>query len=154
MDRRPQGEWWHYLVTAQGFSGIDFVFPDYCIEDCQENSIMIATATQENCLPSYQKTLTVVVDVKSSASVQAAVADGISYLRDGQTVTDCDSVSMDDLAAVTWSRDNMVVLLPELESPFLYSPGEKDFTGLQEMLRHVQTIIWVGSIDEAAQQSP
>lgn len=86
--------------------------------------------------------------------MQAAVADGISRLRDGQTVTDCDIVSMNDLAAVTWSRDNMVVLLPGLESPFLYSLGENEFRGLQEMLRHVQKVIWVCSIDKAAQQSP
>ena len=141
MDRRPQGEWWHHLVTTQGFSGVDFVLPDYRVEDCQENNIMIATATQERCPPSDQKRLTVVVDVKSS--VQAAVADGIPR----RTMTDCDIVSMNDLAAVTWSRDNTVVFLPELESRFLYSLEEKDYRGLQK-------IIWVCSIDEAAQQSP
>ena len=144
-------EQWHHILTTQGFSGVDFVLPDYRVEDCRENSIMIATATEEGYPPSDQKRLTVVVDIKSS--VQAPVANGISDLGEGRTVTDCSIVSMSQLADITWSRDDMVVSLPELESPFLYSLEEKDFTGLQQMLRHVQKIIWVCSIDEAAQQS-
>ena len=71
-------EQWHHVLTTEGFSGVDFILPDYQIEDCQENSIMIATATVESHRGSQSKKITFVVDAASSA--QAAVADRIRQI--------------------------------------------------------------------------
>ena len=145
-------EQWNHILTSQGFSGVDLLLRDYQSEECHENSIMIATALGESCTVSPQKKLTIIVDTESSA--QATVADRLCHLRGVSRAGSCNVVSVRELAAVTWSKDATVVLLPELESPFLYSLGEQGFRQLQEMLRRVQNIVWVTSNNKASPKSP
>ena len=138
-------EQWHHLLTAEGFSGVDLILPDYQTEDCRENSIMIATATAESHRGSQPKKITFVVDAASSA--QAAVADRVRQISN---TTDYSTVSICDLAIATLSKHDRVVFLSELERQVLYNLERQEFKGLQEVLRQVQNIIWVGSFDKAS----
>ena len=157
LSREKYREWspclsqdqWHHILTTEGFSGVDFVFPDYQTEDCQENSIMIATATVESHKSSQSKKITFVVDAASSA--QAAVADCVRHISNA---TDCSTVSICDLATSTFSKYDTVVFLPELERQLLYNLERQEFKGLQEVLRQVKHIIWVGSHNKASLRFP
>ena len=122
-------EQWHHVLTTEGFSGVDFVLPDYQTEG--------------------SKKITFVVDAASSA--QATVAD---HVRQISNATDYSTVSICDLATATLSKYDRVVFLPELEREFLYNLEKQEFKGLQEVLRQVNNIIWVGSYDKASLRFP
>ena len=112
--------WWlsaeKHVLAAEGFSGVDFVLPDYQTEDCRENSIMIATATAEFHRGSQSKKIMFVLDAASSA--QAAVADRVRQISNA---TDYSTVSICDLGTATLSKYDDVVFLPELERQLLYN---------------------------------
>ena len=145
-------EQWHQLLSTQGFSGVDFILHDYQTDECQENSIMVATAIEEPHLVSKQKNLRIIMDAESS--YQTAVANGICNLWQHVGVSGHELLSINDLAHVSWSKDDVVVFLPELERPFLYSLTEAELRGLQTMFRDVQYMLWVTMVDSASPKSP
>ena len=108
LSTEKYGEWspclsreqWHHVLTTEGFSGVDFVLPDYQTEG--------------------SKKITFVVDAASSA--QATVAD---HVRQISNATDYSTVSICDLATATLSKYDRVVFLPELEREFLYNLEEQ-----------------------------
>ena len=142
---------WHHLLITHGFSD-DFAFPDYRDPECQEGSIIIATAIGELPLAEHAYKVRVIVDPESS--IQAGVARRISELHENTDTIDIKLPVVSEMAESTWSKEDVVVFLPELERRFLYTMGEIELKAMQSILRHTRSMVWVGVNDIVSVDGP
>ncbi|KAE8377420.1 hypothetical protein BDV26DRAFT_215055 [Aspergillus bertholletiae] len=130
---------WHELLSETGFSGCDLVFPDVEKATCQENAIIIATATQGTPEASRGRHIQLVHDPTDNIQAELArlLEEGCRELT-GLTV---ECVSLEETGP---SPDNLVrVFLLEYSKPILCDMQGEVYTRLQALLLSTQTTLWV-----------
>lgn len=136
-------EQWHEILSKEGFTGVDIAFPDYEAQGCQENSILISTAVEDLTKICPQAQWSVIIDAKSK--LQPALAHSL-FKSNGSPGPACHRILLaHELATTTWSRDENVLFLPEIERPYLHEMNEDGFKGLQKMIREVRRVVWINS---------
>ncbi|KAG8157127.1 hypothetical protein KVR01_013117 [Diaporthe batatas] len=139
---------WREALAGNGFNGVDLFLPDYESDICHENSILIATAAQESIpgdrgattgLPTY---FTIVISPNSS--FQRDVASGVQAEIENQGLGSCSIISIEDPGLVNLAHTVMIILA-EIDQPFLASLDQSSFNFLQAILTKVQKILWVTS---------
>ncbi|GKZ24448.1 type I Iterative Polyketide synthase (PKS) [Aspergillus brasiliensis] len=140
---------WDSLLTSNGFSGVDISFPHDL--GC---SLMATTATgtiDTDCSPPPKRTVLV---VDSESHLQAQVVSLLSEmsLKVESPIEVCSVSDMDTLSTAT--DGSLVVMLPEIEQPFLVDLDETTYGALHSFLRNAQDVIWVTAGNEQSPYEP
>lgn len=156
LSTEPEREWspcltearWTDLLVANGFQGVDIAFPDYENEMCHENSILIATAGEEGALNGAGTMIVARTDftivIAPGSSVQKNVASNLEGCIQRQEHRFCSTVSIDDPGLVHLTHKTMIILA-ELDQPFLSNLDPSSFKLLQTILGKAQRVLWATS---------
>ena len=128
---------WHRRLIEQGFTGIDFEFLDYNDEVCHETSIIVSTVMGD-APEILTEHLRFMIDTVSPK--QAAIANKLAG-------TEPEKLGSDRLQSICWSKNDVVVVLNEVQTSFLRNFSPEDMTGLKRMFAGVRTVLWVTSED-------
>lgn len=147
---------WHRILSATGFSGVDFAFADHDEPSCHEMSLMISTATLEVKITQELHSvlhLFIVIDPSSSAQIRLGLE--VKRCMDQSNQVDCSVISLREAAAArTASSGYFAVYLLELEEPFLYSIQEESYNLLRRCLSNPHHILWVTAAGGSSLSDP
>ncbi|KAL9073303.1 MAG: hypothetical protein Q9157_004798 [Trypethelium eluteriae] len=142
---------WHELLKENGFSGVDFALPDYQDEICHENSVMIATAS--NQMEASCSLRRISLAISPDSPLERAVADSVCS-RPTFGTAECEVVSMSDVETGLPYQTDLLVVLVELDGKYLYEMTSHRFHAMQKLLGSARRIVWASMGAGAAFRSP
>ncbi|KAF7881904.1 uncharacterized protein EAF02_006592 [Botrytis sinoallii] len=130
---------WDEVLKSTGFSGIDFNFKDYDEDECHEHSALVSTSRDDfsNTTP-FPPTI-VILDPKSDLQSKT-----YELLRDQLRLsgtTDIVSATLNE-ATIFKGKQPFIVVLLELNKPFLHEMTEPEFENLKAMFLTFENILW------------
>jgi NADPH:quinone reductase-like Zn-dependent oxidoreductase/SAM-dependent methyltransferase len=134
-------EMWDTLLRHNGFSGLDFILPDFQDEESHMMSIMCATAVHSDP-PEFLPR--VVIAIETNSTLQRSIAEALQA-RLG--LGGCDQVAIVELATATVSpvAFEALVTLFDLETPLLSRMDETGFESLKALLLSAPKTLWVSN---------
>ncbi|KAI1806524.1 hypothetical protein F4811DRAFT_510318 [Daldinia bambusicola] len=133
---------WDDVLKWTGFSGNDLVLRDYQSEACHIFSIIVSRAAEETPEAASTKPGPVlIVDSQSQEQTEIAnlIHSNIVKSQDQQARI----VTFDQIATAGLSKDDTVICIAEMNKPFLAALSEEKFKLIQELLKHVISLLWV-----------
>ncbi|KAM0426273.1 hypothetical protein ACHAPT_008313 [Fusarium lateritium] len=144
---------WDTCLQASGYSGNDLVLKDYEGQGYHICSIIVSTAVEAETAHvdvSYK----VLLVVEEASERQAALANHIHNLMSARSgEQSCSIMSLQHFQMARPARDDVVLCLASLDSPFLYAISESKLGWVQHLMRHTRKLLWVSgsSIDDDTQ---
>lgn len=147
----PEAQWDH-LLLRNGFSGIDFVLPDYEAQSCHELSLMVSTAVADHDPPLLNRKTLIIIDPGSP--LQVHVSSRICSQLESLGISDCAVLPIHAMPKTLSFEKISLVFLPELERTFLGNLGKSDLKWLQNLLSTAQYVLWVTHAEQTSPLSP
>lgn len=138
-------EAWNILLRKSGFSGNDLVVRDWNDSRCHNFSLIISTANQEIAGDQAEQEKNRVVFVIAGSEYQHALAEELAQEVNKQGIYTCRIISLSSILEESIFNNDIVVFLPEIESPLLDNVDELDFERLKSGLLRSKRLLWVGN---------
>lgn len=143
---------WNELLAANGFSGVDFVLPDYQAQSCREMSLMVSTAVANDERPLLKCKLLIIID--SESQLQIDVSSRICSQLESLGNSECAVLPIHELSTIQFFDATAFILLPELEKTFLDGLEHSSFQWLQKLFSSAQYLLWVTGAEWTSPLSP
>lgn len=139
---------WDSLLASNGFSGVEISFSQ------DSGSSLIATKVTSTIARDYSPPKRTVLIIDPQSHLQAQVVSLLSdmCLSVGNTIEACSLGDMDTLS--TFTDATLVVMLPEIEQPFLVDLNETTYGALHRLLNKAQEVVWVTAGIEQSPNAP
>ncbi|RYP13408.1 hypothetical protein DL767_010766 [Monosporascus sp. MG133] len=131
-------EQWDKIYKNTGFSGNDLIIRDFDTDVWHAASIIATTAVQQS-QPEGQRSRCVLV-VDPLCEDQIAIAE---KLRGDQATKILHLNELNGISDNLLVGGDTVISLLEVRKPFLVALSERDFHGLQTLVRHSKNLLWV-----------
>lgn len=132
-------EEWQNILCANGFSGIDLIFRSSDDPRNQMDFHLVSTAVATpQVIPKLPK---VSVIVAPTSKVQNAIAGEIKSQLGNLGLQECDVTNLSHMRS-TPSEQSFCIFLLDIEENFLEQMNEKDFGGLQHLVKAGSGLIW------------
>ena len=131
---------WHEVLSRNGFSGTDLVFPDYESAACHELDIMVSSAVAP--LSDLPRSLNFVIIADSDSSFQQDVSLQLQRRMEVKGLPCPDILSLDVVVMKDKYAETCFIFLEELERPFLASLDQTSFAAVQRILTRSKGVIW------------
>ncbi len=132
-------EEWHNVLCANEFSGTDLVFRSSDDPRNQMDFHLVSTAVATpQVTPKFPK---VAVIVAPTSEAHNAIADEIKSQLEILGVQECDVTNLSPTPS-TPSEESFCIFLREIEENFLEQMNEKEFEGLQHLVKAGMGLIW------------
>ena len=132
---------WNELLEDNGFSGCDFVLPDYADVNCHSMSIMFATAIEPKPKSVQPTNFTILVEKDSHLQTSLARQLETRLSENSQASTRIVTFAPDQ-KDLTKPIDLLVNLL-DVEEPALVNLTAERYQALQSLLLSANRILWV-----------
>lgn len=131
---------WHETLSRCGFSGADAVFQDYEEDICNEQAIIISTASAPSTVydeADFTIFANMTPHVQQELGSELAVSLKAAGYRCGSVV------SLEKALTENLKPSTIVISLLELESPYLADLDLHRFADIRSVLLRFQKILWV-----------
>lgn len=158
-EKLPPNKWspcidessWDKVLRHCGFSGVDFVSPDWDDSECQEASLLISTA-KANATDDVPMPDVVIVARESTDQMEVAetlLSESTAHKNTGSYICSLSqAASRSDLQSV------FCIFLVEIESPLLSRITANEFAQLRTILTTTRGVIWVTQQKDQAVLKP
>lgn len=143
---------WNDLLLQNGFSGIDFVLPDYQDKSCHEMSVMVSTAQADIVAPLSECNIVIITD--SDSQLQFDISCLIRSQLESLGHPECAILTTQEMRTSGFPASASFIFLPELDRPFLHDLDNSSFDLLQELLSAAKYMLWVNCADPTSPSSP
>ena len=134
-------ERWHAALRENGFEGIDFHWPDHIDPNQRDNSVIIATASEQPSLPATSNRITVVTQ-SNCTGPQQGIAQQIMKNFGSKGDQECEVVALDELHE-RLQEPTCYIFLCEIEHAILGSMTDAIFSKLKKIIGSSRIITWV-----------
>lgn len=141
---------WDTLLSAHGYSGVDFVLKDYQMDRAHEMSLMVSTAAVNAVQPHIRCNMVILIDPESQT--QTGLGNQICQRLKKSGESDCEVLSIREIS--TLQHCASCIFLPELERPMLHELDDPGFERLKSFLSGAQYVLWIRSAERASSMSP
>ncbi|KAM3069262.1 hypothetical protein ACMFMG_010772 [Clarireedia jacksonii] len=140
-------ERWNEVLTENGFSGNDLIFPDFKDENCRQMSVIVSTAISSTPSERSDEDLDLVLLVSDESDISSQstmnIKSGLEYL--GTTIKEI--VTLQQATGTRHAPGRTIyITLFDLKRPFLRAMSADGFTNLQSLLQLAKGILWVSGV--------
>ncbi|KAF5872206.1 putative polyketide synthase protein [Botrytis fragariae] len=131
---------WDSILLQHGFSGIDVELPEFASPECQEQSIIISTASFDESPNLSPIIVTIVVDTSFENQKKAANDLQNEY---SENFISSRILHMDDFDSDDIDKLGKIVSLLEIDNPILFDLSNASYISIQSMLTCASDVVWV-----------
>lgn len=145
------GAQWNATFKDTGFSGLDMEIPEFLDAECQENSILVTTAS--NATPLAPLNFFFVFD-ESSPAQKKLYEQATGSLKNQQPMSNIAGGDLNKCIALPNLAETTLVFIQETETPLLGGMDQKTFSQIQNVVTHCTSILWVTAGGGCSPQNP
>lgn len=135
---------WNRVMKENGFTGTDIVLRDYEDDEAHQMDFLICHATIEepaDAPSSFTERVSVIIENESAS--QSRAADFVRETLLTAAGTESTIVTLEELLNGTEVSVSTCISLLDFDGPFLTSMSERQYNGLQTLLKRANVLLWV-----------